>query len=403
MDKASSPYLKQHENNPIFWQEWNKETLEHARKENKMILVSIGYSTCHWCHVMAREAFSDEKVSSYINKNFISIKVDREQRPDIDHYYMNFIQSTRRGGGWPLNVVCTPDAEPLYAFTYYPINPKIEIGLCGILDLLDPIKNSYERNKKIPKFEQITLKPINYAESQIFKELLYQFDNYNGGFGYAQKFSPSSTLLFMLHSYENSKNEEIKKMIEKTLEVMALRGLHDHLQGGFFRYCVDSNWTIPHFEKMLYDQAMLLWIYSNAYKVLKKESYKVIIDKIVNCLKDTFQDDDLYYSAIDADTNHEEGKTYVWDEKEIEKNLYEGEYEKFSSVYALENNFEDKIHLIKKKEGFIPEVEKKLLEIRKKREQPFTDRKIITSWNALTGIALIHAFRATRNQEYLEM
>src|SRR3989344_3053467 len=159
LDKAFSPYLKQHENNPIFWQEWNNETLEHARKENKMILVSIGYSTCHWCHVMAREAFSDEKVSSYINKNFISIKVDREQRPDIGHYYMNFIQSTRRGGGWPLNVVCTPDTEPLYAFTYYPIHPKIEIGLCGILDLLDPIKNSYERNRKAPKFEQISLKP----------------------------------------------------------------------------------------------------------------------------------------------------------------------------------------------------------------------------------------------------
>ena len=394
LDQATSPYLQQHKSNPIYWQEWSTEVLEHAKKNNKLILVSVGYATCHWCHVMAAEAFSNQDVADYLNTHFVSIKVDREQRPDIDNYMMQFIQETQGQGGWPLNVFLTPDLKPMVAVTYVPLHTRY--GLPGFLDLVQHLKKAYEHHGT----EILSYTPQIHLDEHIQEQELMQVIKHNftgNGFGAGPQFPPHNILLFLLSYYEKTKEVEIKKIIESILEVMAQGGLHDHLQGGFYRYCVDSSWTIPHFEKMLYDQAMLLWVYSVAYKVLKKPLYKTIAEKIITCLEDTFADT-LYYAGHDADTDHHEGSTYVWDTEELQKSLSPTEYQQFKDIYLLEQNFEGKIHLIKQKNIFLPEIEQRLLQIRKKRKQPFTDKKYITSWNALLGIGFIMAYRYLRDE-----
>ncbi len=399
LDKASSPYLQQHKDNPIHWQEWNKEVLEYAKKNNKLIFVSIGYATCHWCHVMASEAFSDKEIADYLNEQFVSIKVDREQRPDIDQYMMSFIIETQGSGGWPLNVFLTPDGKPFYALTYAPVAPSY--GLPPFLNILKMIKEGYEKHKeKIEMYKPYAITTENIKEKQVIEAIKSGADFDNGGFG-IPKFPPHNTLLFLISYYEETKDSEVREIIEKTLDIMATRGLQDHLQGGFYRYCVDNQWTIPHFEKMLYDQAMLLLVYSVAYKVLKKEEYKIIANKIITCLEETYQHNNLFYSAHNADTNHEEGATYLWSEEELQKVLTEGEFNQFTELYEIneKGNFEGKNHLIKRTFAFLPEIENKLLQIRKNRDQPFTDKKIITSWNALAGIALLLAYRCIGNEK----
>ncbi len=308
LDKAISPYLQQHKNNPIHWQEWNEKILTYGRKENKLIFVSIGYATCHWCHVMAAETFENKEVANFLNKYFVSIKVDREQRPDIDQYFMTFITRTTGQGGWPLNVFLTPNRKPILALTYAPVKPKY--GIPAFIEILKEIKN-----KGVAcRYEDVVLeksKENTFSDEHILQIITSYYDHDYGGFGHGQKFPPYNTLLFLLSYYERMKTRNLRILIKKTLDTMARRGLHDHLQGGFFRYCVDRNWTTPHFEKMLYDQAMLLWVYSVAYKVLEKEKYKEIVEHIMNCLEETFEEGGLFYSAHDADTNHEEGATYL--------------------------------------------------------------------------------------------
>jgi len=403
LDKASSPYLQQHKDNPIHWQEWNSEVLEYAKKNNKLIFVSVGYATCHWCHVMAAEAFSNKEIADYLNKHFVAIKVDREQRPDIDRYLMSFIQTTQGQGGWPLNAILTPDRKPFLAVTYLPVVRKH--GMPSFLDVLNRAKDGYEKNKeKIQLYVPLPERVESIEEKDLIKMILANFDKDGGGFGYGVKFPPHNTLLFLLSYFEKTKNKEVKEMIEKTLDKMATHGLHDHLQGGFYRYCVDNAWTIPHFEKMLYDQAMLLWGYSAAYKVLGKEEYKTIIEKIIACLEETFNDNGLFYSAHDADTDHEEGKTYLWTLGEIKAILTVEEFDKFTKLYNVteHGNFEGKNHLIKKENKFLSQIEQKLLQERKKRKQPFTDKKFVTSWNALVGISLLIAYRCTGNDKVKE-
>ena len=405
LDKASSPYLQQHKDNPIFWQEWSKEILDYAKENNKIIFVSVGYSTCHWCHVMAQESFSNQEVANFLNKNFVSVKVDREQRPDIDQYLMSFIVETQGHGGWPLNVFITHDLKPILALTYAPLQQKY--GMPSLMNILDFVKKTYKKNKD--DIKPYSIKIIKYEEKENIEEkhliniILSNFDQINYGFGHQPKFPPHCTLLFLLHYYEYSKNQKIKDIIEKTLDKIAISGLHDHLQGGFFRYCVDSQWVIPHFEKMLYDQAMLLWIYSLAYKIFKKEEYKLIAEKIIKCLEETFlSGENLFYSAHDADTNHEEGLTYLWTLEEIKRSLTEEEYKKFTEIYNISEtgNFKGKNHLIKGGNIFLDdEAENKLLKIRNERRQPFIDKKIITSWNALAGIALLINYRFTDNEK----
>ena len=393
LDKATSPYLQQHKENPVHWQEWSTEVLEHAKINHRIIFVSVGYATCHWCHVMAQEAFSNKEIAHFLNQHFVCIKVDREQRPDIDNYMMNFMQETQGQGGWPLNVFLTADRKPFLAVTYVPIAPSY--GLPGFLDLLQHINESYQQQDQIiPTYSPYIHAPEHVEEQHLIEVIKNQFTG--TGFASGPQFPPHNTLLFLLSWYEQHKDPDIKPILEKILDVMAKGGLHDHLQGGFYRYCIDESWTIPHFEKMLYDQAMHLWVYSLAYKMLKKPAYKIIIEKIIVCLEETYADN-LYYAAHDADTDHHEGSTYVWDVAELHQHLNEEEYRQFQQVYRLENNFEGSIHLTKYTTTFLPEIEKKLLCLRKKRKQPFTDKKCITSWNALIGIGLLMAYRHCSN------
>ena len=392
LDNASSPYLQQHKDNPIHWQEWSKEVLAYAKKNNKILFVSSGYATCHWCHVMAKEAFSDQEIAKYLNEYFVCIKIDREQRLDIDKYLMNFCQETQGQGGWPLNVFLTPDVRPFLAITYVPINPRY--GLPGFLDLVQSVKQTYSKHDQtVPVYNPPLSQEHDVEEQELIHTIKTTFTGC--GFGAGAQFPPHNILLFLLHYYEKSRDTEVKMILEKILEMIAMRGLHDHLQGGFYRYCVDESWTIPHFEKMLYDQAMLLWIYSLAYKVLHKPSYNIITDNIISCLEQTFSGT-LYYSGHDADTDHHEGATYIWSNDELQQALTAEEFSQLADLYHLDKNF-DGIHLVKKRIAFLPEIELKLLRVRKQRAQPFTDRKFITSWNALLCIALLINYRYTQN------
>lgn len=400
LNKASSPYLQQHAANPIHWQEWNLETLEYAKKHQKIIFVSIGYSTCHWCHVMAHETFSDEVIAEILNEHFVSIKVDREERPDIDQYMMSYVNAISGQGGWPLNVFLNFEQKPLYGGTYFP--RTTQHNMQGFREVLEQIVAwNQEKNKTIPTFTPPVIEKKDIPQKTLLETLEHSYDEIHKGFGEQPKFPPHCTVLYLLQNYENFKKESTQKMITETLDIIATRGLHDHLQGGFFRYCVDKNWTTPHFEKMLYDQAMLLWQFSWAYKLFQKPEYLIIIEKIVACLESTFKKDKLYISAHNADTNHIEGETYTWSLEEIQEVYNQKEFKQLQEIFEIDlPNFEGKYHLVKKYLTDIPSLEKKLLETRNKRQQPSTDDKILTSWNALTGIAYVMAYRATNTKKY---
>jgi len=401
LDLGPSPYLHQHKENPIHWQEWKMEVLEYARLNNKPIFLSIGYSTCHWCHKMAGETFEDKDTAEYLNENYISIKVDKEQRPDLDGFFMEFISKTRGHGGWPLNVILKPDLTPVYALTYAPAKSRYgRPSLVSILKEVQKMEISYEEEEG--SYEE---KEKEEFSSEYITEIISSyFDQKYGGFGSEEKFPTHSTLLFILNYYDVKKHKKVLPIIEKTLESIALGGLHDHLQGGFFRYCVDRKWRIPHFEKMLYDQALLLWVFSNAYKVLKKEEYRMVADKVILCLDETFLEGNLYYTAHDADTLHREGDTYVWSWEELTKVLLPEEFKLLCDTYNITHrgNFEGQIHLTRKNFTSLESIEGKLLKIRKSRTQPFVDKKIITSWNALVGVGLVMHWRATGDKKSLE-
>jgi len=394
LDQSDSPYLLQHKGNPVNWQVWNNETLEYAKSGGKLVFVSIGYSTCHWCHVMAEEAFSDKNVSRFINDNFVPVKVDREQRPDIDEYFMTFLMATKGSGGWPLNIILTPDLKPVYAFTYAPVQTKF--GMPGILEILNEVMTFFKNSKdRITEFEFKSAFSEDTDEVFVLQNIGAYFDWDYGGFGKNSKFIYGSTLLFMIYYYESNRDEYLKKMIQLTLDNIITAGLHDHLQGGFFRYTVDRYWKTPHFEKMLYDQAFLLWIFSSAYHLFGNENYKTAALKIIKCLMENFKENHLFYTAIDADVDKEEGIYYLWSYDELKSVLTAEEFDKFSEIYDIieSGNFNGKNHLIKKNISFPDDIEDKLLDIRLKRNAPFVDKKIITSWNCLAGIALIHAYR----------
>lgn len=395
LDTASSPYLSQHKDDPIYWQQWNEETLEYARKNNKLLFVSVGYATCHWCHVMAHDTFSDEEIAEQLNTHFVSIKVDREERPDIDHYLMTFASQTQGINGWPLNVFLTPDLKPFGAIGYAAPLPRY--GMPAFGDIVERVQSFYSEYKN--QIEQYTLPTprIHACKKDTLIPVMYeQFDTAFGGFGDQQKFPPHTTLLFLLSYYAETENPHAHEMIERTLEAMSSYGLQDHLQGGFFRYCVDQAWQIPHFEKMLYDQALLLWSYSAAFKLFGHQEYKRVAEKLITCLEETFKSpDQLYYAGHDADTNGVEGATYTWSYKELQEQLTPGELREFLTVYKIseEGNFEERNHLTKWNNKLIDNIEQKLLDIRKNRPQPAMDTTIITSWNALLGVAYVIAAR----------
>lgn len=402
LDKALSPYLKQHMENPVWWQEWNKETIEYAKRKNKPLFVSAGYSSCHWCHVMASEAFSDNETAEYLNKNFVSVKVDKEERPDIDRFLMSVAVSSTGSGGWPLNIFLFPDLAPIAAMTYVPAKPSG--GMPSFLEIIRRIKIFYDENVGLGGFTMPVHERRNVTENEMAGRLIAGFDPEYGGIGTGTKFPMHSQLLFMLYYLAETENIDLSEVLRLTMDRMYSGGLHDHLQGGFFRYCVDREWTIPHFEKMLYDQAYLLWTYSTGYRLFGLERYLSCALKIVQCLEETFEDDGLFFSAHDADTAHEEGATYLWSDGELRAVLTEREYKMFAEVFDVSKagNFKGKNHLIKKKEIALDGIEGKLLMIRKARVQPFTDRKIITSFNCISGAGMVHSYRYTGTERYLE-
>ena len=401
LGSARSPYLRQHAGQPVHWQEWNAEVLAAAKREGKLILVSIGYATCHWCHVMAREAFSDAETAEVLNRHFVPIKVDREERPDIDRYFIDYVASQTGSAGWPLNVLLSPEGDPLVGGTYFPL--RAGSGRPGFADLLTQVVQWWEGGGRGQTFRPAAPRPAKGREpeaGELIARIAKAADPVHGGFGDDAKFPPHTTLLFLLWRIERGDEGVAARVVRTTLDAMALRGLHDHLQGGFFRYCVDRAWTVPHFEKMLYDQAMLLWVCAVASRVLKEPRYAAVATGIIRCLEETFREGDLYVSAHDADTDHAEGATYLWTEDELTRTLGERGMARFHQAYDLEAGaVEGKIHLLRASDEGMPELESQLLAVRKRRPQPFVDRKIVTAWNALLGIALCAHGRMTGTEE----
>jgi len=394
LNKASSPYLLQHASNPIWWQEWSEDLIKYAVSINKPLFVSVGYSTCHWCHVMAVEAFSDENTAKYLNMHFVSIKIDREQRPDIDQFMMDFINKQSGRGGWPLNVFLTPDLRPVFALTYAPAFSSD--SMVSFQTVAEKVYEYYQNNKdKVPFFISGIDQPSVADETSLLSTLSDYYDSENGGFGTGQKFPSYSTLLYLLYQLSIDESPSLKTICTKTLDAIRLRGISDHLQGGIFRYCVDPGWTIPHFEKMLYDQAMTLWTFSLAYKVIGDIKYRRMAENALRCLDESFYDDGLYISAHDADTKHVEGTTYLWSYQELKTLLLPDEFEEFCEVYFIDTsgNFGGLNHLIRRNDKIINNTENKLLSIRNKRAQPDRDTKILSGINALVAIAMIQSSR----------
>lgn len=396
LDLSNSPYLIQHKDNPINWQEYSNDVISYAKEQNKPILMSIGYSTCHWCHVMANDTFSNDEIAKFLNENFISIKIDREQRPDIDAFCMAFIQQTTGNGGWPLNIFLTPEIKPFYAVTYVGSTPKY--GMPDFLTLIKAVKDFYYKNEG--KIEQFKLngEKLNDFTDDIFKLFEINADKIYGGFGNSMKFPPHCGLIFLLTHPELKNNENMFNFTKKTLDVIINSGLNDHIGGGFYRYCIDRNWNIPHFEKMLYDQAMMIINYSIAYNLIKKEEYKETVKRIVFSLQNSFLNGSLFISSHNADTNHNEGLTYLWSVDELKNVLSNDEFVFFVNNYEL-IPFEGLYH-IKRKNNISTNdnllnnnILNKLLTFRNTKEQPSKDEKIITSWNALIGISFIFANR----------
>lgn len=419
--QSSSPYLRQHAGNPIWWQEWNSETLAYAEAEKKPLLVSVGYATCHWCHVMAAEAFSDQETADFINNTYVSIKVDREQRPDIDHYMMSFIQAQTGAGGWPLNVFLTHDLKPVHALTYAPV--KTSGGRYSFLRIAtDVTDHMHSRGENLLSFRMPEQEAPPADSLRLTERLVEYYDNEHGGFGMQQKFPPHSTLLFMLYRLATASGDGspdgharrrgeladlaedisiMREVVISTLDAMMTRGLNDHLQGGIYRYCVDRSWTIPHFEKMLYDQALALWTYSLAWRETGRDGYKRMAEMIIRSLEETFTLDGMYATAFNADTSHREGATYLWSLDELTSLLTPADLKRLKQAYEITaaGNFEGMNHLIRK-EGYksinsaaIRKIEEKLLAARRERPQPSRDDKILSGLNALTAAALIQAGR----------
>jgi uncharacterized protein YyaL (SSP411 family) len=400
LDRSSSPYLRQHRDNPVYWQEWSTETLAAAADRKKPLFVSVGYSTCHWCHVMAAEAFSDAETARLLNENFICIKVDRETRPDIDQVLMRFAQEQNGGGGWPLNVFLTPDLRPVLALTYAPGRPRPGMAsLQLIAERVLEYLREYPLDLPCLRFHEEM--PTPAAPGQIADGLLARFDSQHGGFGSAAKFPPHSTLLYMLYALCVEPHAALERVCRLTLERMRRGGLHDHLQGGIFRYSVDRAWTIPHFEKMLYDQALALWWSALACRVLDDEASGKMAAGVLRCLEQTFAMDALFATAFDADTNHHEGLTYIWKYDEIKTVLTKEEFARLAESYRLpeKGNFEGAIHLTRKNDEPLPEIEAKLLAHRRQRPQPDRDEKILCGINALVACAYTQAARFLHRPE----
>lgn len=431
---SKSPYLLQHAYNPVNWYEWGPEALEKAKKENKPIFLSIGYSTCHWCHVMEKESFEDEEVAALLNERFISIKVDREERPDLDSIYMSVCQLMTGQGGWPLNVFLTPEQVPFYAGTYFPKESRY--GRPGMKDVVVQLYDVFQNDKlkitavgnqiraaiapRVSIDNKIVLTPEDIEAC--FYQLNTTFDPTYGGFGDAPKFPLPHHLMFLLRYYRHTNNERALYMVEKTLDGLANGGIYDHIGFGFSRYSTDEEYLVPHFEKMLYDNAMLAIVYTEAFQVTKNQKYKKIVEEIFTyVLRDMKDDNGAFYSAEDADSEGVEGKFYVWKPEEVKQVLGEEIGELYCSVYDItkDGNFEGesipnlihqnavsyaKEHQIEVEIVFstIETARIQLFNHREKRIHPHKDDKILTAWNALMIAAFAKASRVFGDESYLE-
>ena len=423
-----SPYLLQHAHNPVDWFAWGDEALSKAKRENKIIFLSIGYSTCHWCHVMAHETFENDEAAEILNQNFIPIKVDREERPDIDELYMKAVTSMGGQGGWPLTVFLTPDLKPFYGGTYYPLS-SFKSLLGSVTEIWNKQRkdvfgqaNSIVENLRRMYTPQEQSSISEYPIDAAYLNLVDSFDERWGGFGDSPKFPTPSNLILLLRYYDRSKNQKALDMVVKTLDAMSSGGIQDHLAGGFHRYSVDRMWVISHFEKMLYDNALLTIAYLEAYRCKPNDAFEKTARMTLNwILREMQSKDGAFYSAQDADSPDGEGAYYVWSKAEISDILGpkdgkivaewfgvgdEGNFEKEKSVLTTRTNLDDlakKVGLTPKKLVALMDKSKAaLLQARSHRVKPSTDDKILTSWNGLTISALAIGAQVLGDRDYLE-
>ncbi len=434
----TSPYLLQHAYNPVDWYPWGEEALQKAKDQNKPILVSIGYSACHWCHVMERESFEDTDIAAFMNTHFINIKIDREERPDLDHIYMDAVQAMSGGGGWPLNVFLTPEQQPFYGGTYFP--PQRSHNRASWLEVLEGVSKGYIEKKSeiINQAKTLTdhliksnsfgiIQPDKDSQSIFFSEetlatvaenILIQADTNDGGFGNAPKFPQSFCIIYLLRQYHYTKDKTSLNQALLSINKMIQGGLFDQLGGGFARYSTDAKWLVPHFEKMLYDNALLVMAIVEAYQLTGNEYYRSIIDQTLSFIQRELTNVEYgFYSALDADSEGVEGKFYTWSFEELQEilgnnahffcayyqvekkgNWQEGMHENPPSNILFINSFptENEIALVKT-------CREQLMKVRAKRMRPLLDDKILLGWNALMVTAYCKAYSSLGNQEYKEM
>ena len=440
--QEKSPYLLQHQYNPVDWHPWGEEAFSKAKAEDKPIFLSIGYSTCHWCHVMERESFEDDEVAEVLNKGYISVKVDREERPDIDHLYMTFCQAMTGQGGWPLTIIMTPEKKPFFAGTYFPRQSRT--GMPGLINILAKIREIWDTERSIlvdsgeEATESILKKSLTFQSGELKPELLdnaYEtyrsnYDSLYGGIGDAPKFPAPHNLGFLLRygrvrgSMDNGKGNnrnnagierEALQMVEITLEQMYKGGIFDHIGFGFSRYSTDRKWLAPHFEKMLYDNALLAITYLETYQAAKKPLYQEVAEKIFTyVLRDMTSPEGGFYSAEDADSEGEEGRFYLWTPREVLDILGEEKGRLFCQVYDIsaQGNFEGKSipnligrslddPLLNDNRALLEQCRDALFTAREKRVHPYKDDKILTAWNGLMIAALALGARVLDNSAYL--
>ena len=432
LKNASSPYLLQHADNPVNWKEWSSEMLEKAEKENKLLLISIGYAACHWCHVMERECFKDEEVARVMNQYFICIKVDREERPDIDKIYMDAAQIINKQAGWPLNAFALPDGRPFFAGTYFPKDNWLEI----LEKIAEVQAQSPDKLTETADQVQQGLNSINIGRFKTDKEKVQHFDlsryrdigenwsNYVdfrlGGFKRAPKFPFPAFWSFLLQYHQLTDDKDALRATLNTLDQMLEGGIYDHLGGGFARYAVDEHWKVPHFEKMLYDNAQLISLMADAYKLSKNKKYKEAIHLTVDFLDNELKaKDEAYCSSLNADSEGEEGKFYVWTKQEIRNALNDEELLVFRELYSISENGnwesgKNILHVHKRTEQLAKDMHKSVEDVedllrsarsklKKKRDErirPSCDDKQLTSWNALLIKGFTDAFQALADEKY---
>ncbi len=427
----SSPYLLQHAHNPVNWYPWGDEALNKAKQESKPIIVSIGYSSCHWCHVMEHESFENEEVANIMNENFICIKVDREEHPDVDQIYMNAVQIISGRGGWPLNCFALPDGRPFFGGTYFPKDQWINVlqqvsGLYAsdyqkVLEYASQLEAGIQQSELIIKIDT----GENVLSDKTLKKMVNrwetQLDHTHGGPNRAPKFPIPNNYEFLLRYATQHNDEALLQHIELTLNKMANGGIYDQLGGGFARYSTDAKWKVPHFEKMLYDNAQLVSLYSHAYQHFKKPLYRQVVEETLAFIKrEMTSPEGIFYSALDADSEGEEGKYYVWTKEEIEHELEDDAY-LFFAYYRINDDafWEHENYILMRTEYpeklaekydlsvaelniIIDGIKEKLLTVRENRIRPGLDDKSLTSWNAMMIKAYVDAYMAIEDPSYLE-